>query len=288
MQKVAIVTDSACDITEELQKKLNINILNFAITVDGKCYTERVDFTPQQYYGILRTAGSVPSTAHITMFQFLELYGSYEQQGYTDVILVTINATGSATNDAAQLALRQFKAENPESAINIHIIDSRTYSMGYGGPVCRAAEMIQEGRSVEQVVAYLKDIFSRVEILLTAYTLKYIKQSGRVSAAAAFAGDLLGLRPIISLIDGESIVRSKVRGDKQVLPALVNYAKEHKDGHTPYRIGTTDWENGERLAALCEKEMGYPPECVFYLGCAITTNTGPDAIAIVYQGPARG
>lgn len=288
MQKVAIVTDSACDITEELQQKWDINILNFAITVDGNCYTERVDFTPQQYYDILRTASGIPSTAHITMFQFLELYGSYDEQGYTDVILVTINATGSATNDAAQLALRQFKAENPESTLNVHIIDSRTYSFGYGGPVCRAAEMIAEGRPVEQVITYLKDTFSRVEILLTAYTLKYIKQSGRVSAAAAFAGDLLGLRPIISLIDGESVVRSKVRGDKQVLPALVRYAKDHKDGQTPYSIGTTNWENGERLAALCEQEMGYPPERVFYLGCAITTNTGPDAIAIVYQGPSRG
>lgn len=89
----------------------------------------------------------------------------------------------------------QFAQEHPDSSMRIHIVDSHTYSMAQGGPVITAAQKLEAGESMEDVVAYLEDRYARVEVLLTAYTLKVIRKSGRVSAAAAIAGRSAGHSP---------------------------------------------------------------------------------------------
>ncbi len=287
MQKVALLTDSACDLSPELQEEHHIHILNFAITIDDRVYTEREDFTSQEYHQLLREINTLPITSHITPFRFFEEYDKLAAEGYTDVIVVTINAGASATNDAAQLAARQYAEEHADSGLRIHVVDSHAYSMAYGQALCDADDLLRAGKTAEEVVAFLEKAFACAEILLVPYTLKYVRHSGRISAAAALAGDFLGLRPLISLNDGESVVRSKVRGDRQVLPAMVKYMQEHAVPNSPYMVGTTDMENAERLAALCEEALGYPPRRFFYLGCAVSTNTGPETIALIYNGQPR-
>ncbi|MEG2165216.1 MAG: DegV family protein [Ruthenibacterium sp.] len=287
MSKVAILTDSACDLTMAMQEKYKIDILPFLITVDGKGYVEREDFTPEQYYEILTKCTGIPSTAQITMMRFAEQYAKYDAAGFTDVIYIGINASASGTFNAATMAISDFKEEFPDSKMRIHLVDSHTYSMTYGKEVCEAARKLQNGAAVPDVLSYLEQRFACLEIVLSVFTLKFVKKSGRVSAAAAFAGELLGLRPIISMIDGVTATVSKVRGDGNVMPALVAYAKKRMLPGTAYQIGTTDMENGKMLAKLCKKEFGTAPDTIFLLGAAIATNTGPNAVAIVFDGESR-
>lgn len=287
MSKIAILTDSACDIPRELEEKYGIDILPFTITLDGVSYTERKDFSFDEYYTMLREAKGTPSTAHITHIQFCEQFCKYVDEGYTDVLYISINSTGSATYDAARMAISALEEERPGHSMRIHLVDSHTYSMVYGWYVCEAARKIRNGAELAPIIDYLNDIFSRTEIVLAAYSLKVMKKSGRISAAAAFAGELLGLRPVISLIDGVTKVESKVRGDANVLPAMVKFAREHKGDSPDYMIGTTDSARAEELAKLCKKEFGVAPMCTFKLGAAVSSNTGPDAIAIVYLGNKR-
>lgn len=289
MSKIAVLTDSACDIPPALEQKYQIDILPFSITLDGKSYTERLDFTNEEYYQMLRGAQGVPSTAHITAIQFCEQYCRYVDEGYTDVLHVTINSTGSATYDAATMAQGMLREERPEHHLRIHLVDSHTYSMVYGWPVCEAARKLRNGAEVRQVVAELNATFARCELVLASFSLKQMKKSGRISAAAAFAGELLGLRPIISLIDGVSKVESKVRGDSAVLPALIKAARAHATDieNEDYMIAGTDLPCTADLIKMCKKEFGHPPVNVFTLGAAVSSNTGPDALAIVYLGNAR-
>ncbi|MBP8856186.1 MAG: DegV family protein [Oscillospiraceae bacterium] len=287
MRKVAVLTDSASDIPEELREKYGIDIMSFTITLDGQSYVERQDFTNEEFYDMLRNAEGMPSTAHITMLQFYDQYCAYLQAGYTDVVHITINAGGSATFDAATMAARQLAEEHPESKMKIHLVDSHTYSMPYGYFVCEAARKLHNGAEIKHVISDLEADFATVEIAVSVFSLKFIKKSGRVSAAAAFAGELLGLRPIITINDGVTAVVNKVRGDKNVLPALLAHAKNHREGEREYLIGTTDMKTAEELGKLCKKEFGMPPACIFMLGAAVASNTGPDAIAIVYHGAKR-
>ena len=133
-------------------------------------------------------------------------------------------------------------------------------------------------------------MFARNEICLAAFSLKQMKKSGRISAAAAFAGELLGLRPIISLNDGVSSVKSKVRGDGAVIPAMIKYVKSRVENvqELEYQVAYTDGERVNELVKQCKKEFGHPPVNVFQLGCVVSANTGPDALAITFLGKDRG
>ena len=166
-------------------------------------------------------------------------------------------------------------------------MDSHSYSIVYGSQAIEAAKMLESGKSMEEVVAYLDDMFARLEVLLGAYTLKIIRKSGRVSAAAAIAGDLLGIRPIFTLIDGESKVIKKARGDKMVLSSIVTEMKARMEPGTPYWVGVADRKYEEEYVAACEKAVGYPPVGAIHLGSAVCSNTGPDAAGVLYQGKKR-
>lgn len=291
MSKIAILTDSSCDIPVELEQKYGIDILCFPITLDGVSYTERKDFTPEEFYDMMRQAKGVPTTAAITSLRFLEKFCEYVDEGYTEVLAVLINGTGSATFNNAVMAAEELKEERPGHKMKIHLVDARTYSMVFGWYVCEAARKIRNGAEVAHVKAELEKQMASNEICLAAFSLKQMKKSGRISAAAAFAGELLGLRPIISLVDGQSKAESKVRGDAAVIPAMIKYVKSRVEdvSQMEYQIaGTDDDDKLKELEKACKKEFGHPPVNIFRLGGVVSANTGPDALAITFLGANRG
>ena len=260
------------------------------MTLDGVSYTEREDFTYDEFYNMMRTAQGVPTTAAITTLRFLEKFCEYVDAGYTEVLAVLINSTGSATYNNAVMAYRQLDDERPGHKLKVRFVDSRTYSMTFGWYVCEAARKIRNGAEVSTVKKELEQVFARNEICLAAFSLKQMKKSGRISAAAAFAGELLGLRPIISLNDGVSSVKSKVRGDGAVIPAMIKYVKSRVENvqELEYQVAYTDGERVNELVKQCKKEFGHTPVNVFQLGCVVSANTGPDALAITFLGKDRG
>ena len=253
MKKFVVMTDSACDLPQELADKHHIDIMCFKIALDGEGYTERVDFTPEQFSEMLRDAKGMPTTSQVTKFEFFEQFERYHQQGIEQVLYICINATGSGTYAAAQGAVEEFHEEYPDSKMKITIVDSHSYSITYGLECCRAEEMLSEGKSMDEVVAYLEDRFARMELVLTAYSLKVIRKSGRISAAAAIAGDLLGIRPIFTLVDGVSQVVKKVRGDKAVVTSFVNHVKTRMAPGTKYYVGVTNPAYREEYAQALER-----------------------------------
>lgn len=290
MSKIAILTDSCCDIPADLAEKYGIDIMSFHMMLDDVDYIERVSCTNEEFYDLMRKAKGVPSTAAITPIQFCEKYCEYVDAGYTDVIHVTINRTGSSTYDNAVMAQGLLREERPEHKMKIHLLDSHTYSMVYGWYVCEMARKLKNGAELRHVISEFNRRMNCMEIILGPYSLKQMKKSGRISAAAAFAGELLGLRPIITLIDGKTKVENKVRGDEKVVPAVVALGKKRSEGveDFEYMLGYTDVEQINDLIKACRKEFGREPISVFHLGGVVSANTGPDTVALVYTGHPRG
>ena len=287
MKKTVVLTDSACDLPQELADKHHIDIMCFKIALDGEGYTERVDFDGEKFCELLRQSNGLPTTSQVTQFEFEEQFERYDAQGVEQVLYISINAGGSGTNAAAHAAAQEFSQTHPESPMRITIVDSHCYSMGYGREAIIASGMLEAGKPMEEVAAYLEDRFARTEILLTAYTLKVIRKSGRISAASAIAGDLLGIHPIFTLNDGVSQVIKKARGDKMVVTAMVSALKSRMAPGTPYLIAVTDKKYAQEYAEACEKALGYPPELIYQLGCAVCSNTGPEAVGIIYEGAQK-
>ena len=230
MNKIAILTDSSCDIPQAAADKYGIDIMSFHILLDGVDYIERVSCGTEEFYDLMRQAKGVPSTAAITPLQFCEKYCEYVDAGYTDLVHVTINRSGSSTYDNAVIAQGMLREERPEHKMRIHLLDSHTYSMVFGWYVCELARKLRNGAELRHVLSEFEDKMNKMEIILGPYSLRQMKKSGRISAAAAFAGELLGLRPIITLIDGKTVVESKVRGDDKVVPTMVELAKKRTAG----------------------------------------------------------
>ncbi|MEG0614801.1 MAG: DegV family protein [Oscillospiraceae bacterium] len=286
MEKIKILTDSACDISRQQEIDLDIKIMCFPITIDGKGYRERESFTNEEFYRLMDAADSIPTTAQVTTFEFVEEYKNIYSEGYTDIIQVTIASLGSNTYNAALMARDQFFEENPEAAdkFKITIIDGKNYTAVYGYPVTQAAIKASKGASAAEITAYLEDWLSCSEVIFAPYTLDVVKKSGRVSCAAAFVGELLGLRPIIKIVDGVSSVMEKVRGDKNILPKIVELVSKEMIPQTPYVIMTGSLkEQPEELAQLLTKKFGYPPEAFFQVGAAVASNCGHKIAGAVFK-----
>ena len=287
MTKFVVLTDSTCDLPEETAKQHNIDIVCFKSALDGEGYTERVDFTPEQFCEMLKKASGLPTTAQITQFEFFDKFEEYDRQGVEQTLYISINAGGSGTNAAAHAAAAQFHEEHPDSRMEIFIVDSHAYSMAEGAGVIEAKQKLDAGETMESVVEYLNDKYAKMEILLTAYTLKVIRKSGRISAAAAIAGDLLGIHPIFTLNDGVSQVVKKVRGEKAVVSSMATTMASRMAQGTPYYIGVSDHKYDEEYVEACTKKVGYAPVGIFHLGCAVLSNTGAEAVGLVFEGAKR-
>ena len=208
MSKIAILTDSSCDIPQELAEKYGIDIMGFHILLDDEDIVEREKYTPEEFYDKMRAAKGIPSTAAITPIQFCEKYCQYVDEGYTDVIHVPINRSGSSTYNNAVMAQGMLREERPEHHLNIHLLDPHTYSMVFGWYVCEMARKLQNGAELRHVIGEFEAQMNKMEVILGPYSLKQMKKSGRISAAAAVMGELMGIRPIITLIDGKTRVES--------------------------------------------------------------------------------
>jgi DegV family protein with EDD domain len=289
MQKIKFIADTASDIPDELLLAYGIDMPSVPITIEGKGYFERRSFTILEFYKLLAGCAEIPATSRVPMEDYKACYERAYAEGFSDVINVTINAGGSGTNASAHMAKELFFEENPGASMKIHIVDSKTYTMAYGYPVVESAKMARAGKPAAEILEYLHDFFDRCEIYLACYTLEYAKKSGRINAASAFMGEVLGLKPIISLIDGETKIVHKIRGDKQIIPQLVRCWEERRDPEKNFAMvacGEID-EPGRMLQKVLEVKTGHEVPN-FRAGASIVINAGPKIVAVVLLGKRRG
>lgn len=282
-KKRIIITDSASDISLEAEKELGIRVLPFQVSIDGKSYTSRIDFTNEEFYGMLESASKIPTTSQITPFEFEELYLELFNAGYEDAILILINSAGSATFNNAKNSVKNFLENHPEAEgkINIYTIDARSYTCAYGYPVTVAAKMLNDGKSTKDIVSYLEDYMQRSVIYAGLYTLKYAGKSGRIPSAAAFVGDVLGLKPLMRICDNQITTKDKVRGEKKIIPAVIEKIQENIEPNGEYVIvyGCDETVRDQMIEAATAK-FGYPPVDSYRIGAAIAVNAGPKVVGI--------
>ncbi|HWQ50864.1 MAG TPA: DegV family protein [Terriglobales bacterium] len=290
MNKIRFLTDSGCDLPAELIAKANIDIIPFSIECAGRIYREGRDLTAFDLYDILENETALPTHSQINAFEIVSHYGAAFDEGYTDMVVCFISSTGSSTHTNAVMAKDMFYEDRPEAVgkFDIHVVDTRTYSMGYGWPVYQAALMHRRGAGLSAVLAYLEDWFSQIEIYCGLYSLKHARKSGRLGGAASIIGEALGIRPVLSLIGGEVKQIATVRGDKALIPALVKVSKEKRRSGTQYivlggNLPGCSKELEQAMKAACGEEyVGF-----YQLGPVVSINTGPRAIVTMVLGAPR-
>ncbi len=286
MSKIKIVTDSASDISFKHEDLYDIEVLPFKITLGDETYTSRMDFDNAQFYEMMADADGLPLTEAITSFEFGELYYDLLDQGYTDIIYISINSEGSETYYNAVQAKDQFFEENPDAAgkFNIYCIDSKTYSAGYGYAVVEAAKMADRGSSAAQIVKFLREWFEKCVIYFGLYSLKYARKSEIIDFEKAFVGDIFGFRPIMEVRDKEISTEATVRRESAIVPFLSELCAEEIEKGSPYCIiYGNDADVRDELAALLSRALGYPPADSYQVGSTVACHTGFEAVGVVFK-----
>ena len=283
--KIKLSTDSTSDISKEYQEKYNITVIPLTILAGDTEYRDGVDITTEEFYPMLASTEKLPVSSALIPYTYECFFEEMYAEGYTDLIHVSINSKGSSTYQNGVMARETFYQNHPEAkdTFRIHIIDSLNYSMGYGLAVLKGAEMAQNGASVEEIIAWITDWLAHARVLVVTLDLKIVKKSGRISPAAAFVGDAIGVKPVITFTKGESEIINKVRGERAAINKLTEYCKNERKPGTPYVIAKAGNDSVfEGFRTNLEAEIPEAPEFAFNLGCIITINTGPNAIGIVY------
>ncbi|MFO7887879.1 MAG: DegV family protein [Eubacteriales bacterium] len=223
MEKIALVADSTCDLNKEEIEKYNVQILPLKIVYKDREYTDRVDITPQEVYDNMKT--EVPTTSLPSMEEIESLFLKLKKEGYTHIIAITISSGLSGTNNSIRLV----SEKHPE--LTYEIFDSKALSLGAGAIVMECGKMIQEGKNFEYIVKQLPVIRDKIKIFYVLDTLKYLIKGGRIGKVSGSIGQLLNLKPIIS-IDNEGIyyTYTKVRGRKKSINKLHEIMKETLEG----------------------------------------------------------
>lgn len=285
-----LVTDSGCDIPLTVAAAHQIEIIPFPITVDGTTCLQGEDFTTaEEFYAIMDRASSIPKHAQITPMRFYEVFVKALEEGWQQLLFCGITSKASATYSNALQARELFYQEQPGAhKLRIEIVDSQCFSVAYGYPMLEASRMLKAGKTLEDVLDYLENWFARIEIYVAAYSLEYAKKSGRIGTASAVLGEAMGIKPIISLIDGVAKTYCKVRGNAAVGEKLRDIALSRMSPGSPYGMLHGTYPQADKLLLSdMVRATGREPFCNYQVGPVVALNIGPQMLGIGFLGEPR-
>lgn len=278
---VKIITDSTADFTREEAAELGIDIVHLRTRFGDEEYIDGVDITPHQFYEKLVESDVLPTTSQPSPAEFEAAFASALEEA-DEVVAITISSALSGTYQSAVIAAETF-------GDRVRVVDSLSASIGEQVIVRRAAQLAAEGLSAAELAGRIEAERGDVCVLALLDTLEYLKRGGRISAAAAFAGGVLAIKPVITLRDGAVVMAGKARGSKNGGNLLNQFAEKRGiDFSRPYLLGYTGLSDAllmKYAADSGELWRSYTEELpVTAIGSVIGTHGGPGAIAVAFFG----
>ena len=284
-----IATDSGCDVFPSVLEEWGVVSADLTFRFDGdeKEYTNR-EMNSSEFYARMK-AGGISKTSAVNLDAFLAMFRPVLEAGQ-DLLYIGFDSGISSTSQTGIMAARELQEEFPERTIIA--IDTLCASGGQGLVVWEAVQKQREGVGIEENAAFIRDLCPKICQWFTVDDLMYLKRGGRVSAAAAFAGNLLNIRPILHVDDeGKLINMAKARGRKASITALFReYMKRTSDPvkGTPYFINQGDClKDAELLESMIAEKTGRKAEFIMDIGPVIGSHTGPGILALFFEGTER-
>ncbi|MFR3499230.1 DegV family protein [Paraclostridium bifermentans] len=277
MSNIKLVCDSLSDIPKELINKYDIHVVPLTVIFDNKEYIDGVDLSKEEFYKMLRNSENMPKTSQCTYIQFLDTFKKYISQG-KEILYIGGSSAASGTLQSATMAKNDLDGE-------VYIFDTKNLSIGSSCFVLSAAEMIENGEPVSNIINHLEEVKKSIKIFFTVDTLDYLQKGGRLSLAKATIGNMLNIKPILSVEEGIVKPVGQVRGKKQVLNKIINTIKENIGNDlSKKRVMLTYGDNELELISFkekIEKEFDVSKIIVENVSSSICSHTGPGIIGIV-------
>ena len=236
MGKVAIVTDSTASIPPELKKQYGIETVPLLLHLDNKTYRDAVDIkTPAELFQLVNKSSRFPTTSTPPPGEFADVYRQLSRKA-DSIFILTISSVLSMTFGSATQAKEAVNGELPD--INIEIFDSKSSVGGLGLMVLAAARVAASGQDMAAVVKAAEEVKSKINHLYVFDTLSYLARSGRISKAAAMAGNMLSMKPITEMPTslGKAVVVARPRTKKKALQVLLDMVRQRVKAADPLRV----------------------------------------------------
>lgn len=273
-RKVGIVSDSTCDLPDEILKEYDIRITPLRLTLDGTEYVDHVDISPKEFYKKLVTTEKAQTSQPVPR-DMKRVYSSVSSD-YDGVVSVHIAGNLSGTYRAAQTATAAME--------NVEIIDGNKVTVALGLTVLEAAKAAQKGLSLPEVASIAKRAAENVSIFVTLDTLDYVIKGGRVSKGQGLIARLLNIKPILSFDHtGTAVTVARAFGFERQKRSLINLVRDRIYGRANLRYAIAHAaapETAARFADLLQAEFGAAPEFISEASPAIGIHSGPGACAV--------
>jgi DegV family protein with EDD domain len=276
MARIRVVTDSACDVPEEIARRLNIDIVSLSIRFGDEEFTDRVDLSPSEFWAKCKASKTLPETAAPSPGAFQAAYERAKSDGCDGVIVITLSALLSATHQSATLA-----AEAVKESIEVRVVDSKAVSMAQGLMVIDVAEMAEGGADLNELVSDAESLVAKVGVVAMLDTLEHLIKGGRVGGARALLGQVLSIKPLLELKDGVVAEAGRQRTRAKALVAIAEVTK----GHAPLkRLALVHGASSEvpALEALVADVATQNPIIVTDMGPVVGTHGGPGIIGLCW------
>lgn len=282
--KLRVITDSASDLVAP--HRPGLTVLPLTVLFGERQYQDGVDLDHRQFYELLIESDALPTTSQLTPTQFEDAFRAAVDAGET-VVCVTLSSKLSGTYQSACIAAEEFEPGQ------VYVVDSLNATIGEAILVQRAFQLAQKGLDASAIAQALEKERGQIRLVALLDTLEYLKRGGRLSASAALVGGLLGIKPVVTVEDGEVKVLGKARGSKNGSNLLIQEIVKAGgvDFTRPYCLGYTGLSDDllqKYIADSKELWEGHADRLpISTIGGTIGTHVGPGAIAVVFFQPAE-
>lgn len=217
---VHIITDSTCDLLPEDRARLGVTVVPLTVHFEDRSYHDGVDITNEEFYQKLETSAQLPTTSMVPPGEFIKAFETHINAG-DEVLGLFISSEISGTYHSACIAKENF----PEG--KVFVLDSRSASLSLGLLVSEAVTFRDAGHTAAEIAGLMQPLIQKVRFFAAMNTLKYLRKGGRISATSAIVGEMLGIKPIVSIIDGTIHSVGKARGMASAIDHILQEAKKN-------------------------------------------------------------
>ncbi|MDZ7704606.1 MAG: DegV family protein [Trueperaceae bacterium] len=282
--KLAIVTDSTCDLTADTLKQLDIWRVPLYVHFKGETKKDWIEINPSVIVEGVREGADMPSTSQPSPQDFTDIYQQIRDTGADQILCLTISSGLSGTYQSATIAAK-------ESDTPVTVFDSRATSVGLGMMVRRAAALRDQDKPLGEIMKELERIRDKAFIRFSVDSLDFLRKNGRIGGASALLGSLLNLKPILTVVDGKVEPAGRARGNKRALKEVVDaveaYANSHGRPVVHFLHVLAEESAGMLRDALDKRNIRYVDAGTYQIGAVVASHVGPGTYGLyAYPEPS--